>query len=238
MRKFLTVIGVLIIILAVLTEIVLPQILTGMLKEKIAVLTASQQVELSIDSSPRFMIATGRVDEIHSEVVNGKIGELETTDLTLEAQDVQVNMAELLFADKSEPTQRKTIEDYLKSIGKVKMIGVITEDNLKHFLEGRISQLENLQLKMTPEQITATSNVSIMGRSADVELSGTIIADGGDLYFHMTKFNAKNALLRHVQLDRFFGDIKIASAEKLPIGLQFENVELQDGQALLTAVRK
>ena len=238
MRKFLTIIGLLIIILAVLTEIVLPQILTGMLKDKIAQLTASQEVELSIDSSPRFMIATGRVDEVRSNVINGKIGELETTNLTLEAQNVQVNMSELLFMDKSESPHKKTIEDYLKSIGKVKMTGVITEDNLKHFLENRVSQLENLQLKMTPEQITATSNVSIMGRSADLELSGTIIADGGDLYFHMTKLNAKNALLRHVQLDRFFGDIKIASAEKLPIGLKFENVELQDGQALLTAIRE
>ena len=143
-------------------------------------------------------------------------------------------MAELLFGDK---TQRKSVEEYLQSIGKVKMTGVITEDNLKKFLQNKVSQLENLQLKMTPEQITATSEVSIMGRNADLELSGTIIADGGDLYFHMTKLNAKNALLRHVHLDRFFGDIKIASAEKLPIGLRFESVELRDGEALLTAAR-
>ena len=234
MRKFLILIGSLIVVLAVLTEIVLPQILSGMLKDQIARLTYSQEVDLSIDSSPRFMIATGKVDEIHSEVKNGKIGELETADLTLDAANLQVNMSELIFPDEN---KRKTVDEYLKSVGNVKMTGIISEDNLKHFLENKVSQLENLQLKITPEQITATSNVSIMGRNADLELSGTIIADGGDLYFHMTKLNAKNALLRHVHLDRFFGDIKIADASKLPIGLKFENVELAEGQAVLTAVK-
>lgn len=239
MRKFLILIGVLIVILAVLSEIVLPQILTGMLKTKIAEFTYSQEVDLSIDSSPRFMIAAGRVDEIHSEVKNGKIGELETTDLTLNGEKVVVDMPALLFGDKTNDTgRRKTVEDYLKSIGKVEMVGVVNEENLKNFLEHKVSQLENLELKMKQDEITAVSSVKIMGRSADIELSGTIIADDGNLYFRMTKLNVKNALLRHVQLDRFFGDINIAGSDKLPIGLKFDNVEMQEGQAIVTAIRE
>ena len=118
------------------------------------------------------------------------------------------------------------------------MTGIISEDNLKNFLEKKVSHLDNLQLKINPESITATSNLTILGRNADLELSGIIIADGGDLYFRMTKLNAKNAILRHVHLDRFVGDIKIASADKLPIGLKFDSVELQEGQAMLSAVRE
>ena len=239
MRKFLILIGTLVIILAVLSEIVLPQLLTGMLKTKISEFTYSQEVDLSIDSSPRFMIAAGQVDEIHSEVKNGKIGELETTDLKLNGEKVKVDMSALLFGDKTNDTgKHKQVEDYIKSIGKVEMIGVVNEENLKNFLEKRVSQLDNIQLKMTKDEITATSNVNIMGRSADLELRGVIIADEGNLYFRMTNLNVKNAILRHVQLDRFFGDIKIADASKLPIGLKFDNVELQDGQVVLTAIRE
>ena len=237
MRKFLIVIGALIVILIGLTEIVLPQILNTMLKEKIAQLTYSQEVDLSVDSSPRFLIAAGQVDEIHGEVKNGRIGELDTSDITLDAKNVKVDMSALLFGDKvNEEGKHKTVEDYLKSIGNVKMTGIISQDNLRDFLQKKVSQLDNLELKMMPNEITATSNVTIMGRSADLELSGIIIADEGDLYFRMTKLNVKNAILRHVQLDRFFGDIKIASASKLPIGLQFDSVELQEGQALIGAV--
>ena len=237
-RRFLTVIGILFVILFGLTEIVLPHILNNMLKEKIAQLTYSQEVKLSVDSSPRFLIAAGKVDKIYGEVKNGRIGELDTADLKLDAQNVKVDMVSLLFADKTnQEGKRKTVEDYLKSVGNVKMTGVITQDNLRDFLQKKVSQLDNLELKMTPEEINATSNVTIMGRSADIELSGIIIADEGDLYFRMTKLNVKNAILRHVQLDRFFGDIKIVSADKLPIGLKFDSVEMQDGQAILTAVR-
>ena len=238
LRKFLIVIGVLFIILAVLTEIVLPQILTGMLKDKVIELTHSQEVNLSIDSSPRFLIATGQVDKIHSDVQNGRIGELDTVNLSLDAEKINVNMPTLLFSDRvDENGKRLQVEDYIKSIGNIKMVGVINEDNLKNFLTQKVSKLENLNLKMTPEEINATANVNIMRRSADVELSGIIIADEGDLYFRMTKLNIRNALLRHVQLDRFFGDIKIASAEKLPLNLKFDSVELQEGQTILTALR-
>ena len=239
MRRFLIVIGFLIIVLTVLSEIVLPQILSGMLKTKISEFTYSQDVDLSVDSSPRFMIAAGRVDEMHSEVKNGRIGELETTDLKLNGENIIVDMQALLIGDKTNDIgKRKQVEDYIKSIGKVEMVGIVSEENLKNFLEKRVSQLENLQLKMNKDEITATSNVNIMGRSADLELRGIIIADEGNLYFRMTKLNVKNALLRHVQLDRFFGDIKIADASKLPIGLKFDNVELQEGQVVLTAIRE
>ena len=238
MRRFLIVIGILFLILFGLTEIILPQTLNTMLTQKIAQLTYSQQVDLSVDSSPRFMIAAGTVDKIHGQVKNGRIGDLNTSDLTLDAQNVKVNMPALLFADKVDETgKHKTVEDYIKSIGGVKMTGIVTQDNLKEFLQAKVSQLDNLELKITPDEIYATSNVTIMGRSADMELSGIIIADEGDLYFRMTRLNVKNAILRHVQLDRFFGDLKIVSADKLPLGLKFDTVELQEGKALLTAVR-
>ena len=237
MRKFLIVIGILFIILAVLTEIVIPQTISGMLKTRIEGLTHSQEVDLSIDSSPRFLMATGQIDKIHSEVKNGSIGEIEASNLSLDAENINVNMFSLLFGESENAEKRNSIENYLKSIGKVEMVGIINEENLKKFLEQKVSKLENLNVKITAEEIEATANVQIMGRTADVELSGLIIADEGDLYFRMTKLNVRNAILRHVQLDRFFGDIKITDADKLPIGLKFENVELQDGQAILTATR-
>ena len=238
MRKFLIIIGILLIILAVLTEIVLPQILTGMLKTRVETLTQSQEVDLSIDSTPRFLIATGQVDKIYSKVKNGRIGELQTTDLSLDGEKIAVNMSTLLFGEPENVDRHNRIESYIKSIGKLDMVGIVNEENLKNFLEQKVSKLENLEIKIMPKEITATANVQIMGRSAEVELSGLIIADDGNLYFRMTKLNVRNALLRHVQLDRFFGDIKIVDAEKLPIGLKFNNVELQEGQAILTATRE
>ena len=234
MKRFFIFIGTLVVIVAILSEVVLPQILTGMLKNQITKWTASDEVSLSLDSTPRFLIVAGQVDKVQGEVKNGRLGELETTELMLNGEAVKVDMPAILFgADNN----KKQVEQIFKSIGKVELTGIVSEENLKNFLKEKFEQLDNVTVKMVPDEISATANVNIMGRDADIELSGIIIADGGDLYFRMTKLNVRNTLLRHVQLDRFFGDIKIVDGNKMPIGLKFESIEMQDGQTVLKAVR-
>ena len=77
-----------------------------------------------------------------------------------------------------------------------------------------------------------------MGRTADIDVAGIFIVDNGDIYFRATHLNIKNALLRHVNLDRFLGELKIVDSSKLPLNLKFEEVELREGEILLTALRK
>ena len=228
--------GVLLTLLFTITEIILPQLLTGMLREQIVRLTASDAVSLSLDSSPRFMIATGRVDEIRCEVAHGKLGELEADSLSLNGDNIQVDMPAILF-DIKEGNRKIDVETVLKSVGNVEMRGIITEENLKAFLTKKFSQIEQLELKITPETINAIASARVFGRAADVDLDGVVLADGGNLYFRATKLNIHNALLRQIQLDNFFTDMKIVDAEQLPLNLRFTNVELQEGQAIITAIR-
>ena len=231
MKKILAFFGILIVLLLVLAQVVLPQILTQVIK-----LTASDAVSLSLQSTPRFMIAAGRVDEVNCEVAHGKIGELDADSLSLNADKIQVDMPAILFGLKD--GKKLAVDEVLKSVGNVEMRGIITEGNLKDFLTKKFSQIEKLEMKMTPETINAQATARVFGRAADVDLDGIVIADGGDLYFRATRLNIHNALLRHVQLDSFFTDMKIVDSAQLPLDLQFTGVELQDGQAVLTAVRK
>ena len=182
------------------------------------------------------MIAAGRVDEVNCEVAHGKIGELDADSLSLNADKIQVDMPAILFGLKD--GKKLAVDEVLKSVGNVEMRGIITEGNLKDFLTKKFSQIEKLEMKMTPETINAQATARVFGRAADVDLDGIVIADGGDLYFRATRLNIHNALLRHVQLDSFFTDMKIVDSAQLPLDLQFTGVELQDGQAVLTAVRK
>ena len=236
MKKILLFFGILIALLALLAEFVLPNILTGMLRDQVIRVTAAQEVDLSLDSSPRFMIAAGRVDNVHCDAVNGKIGELDTSKLTLEGDNVKVDMPAILFGLK-EGKRHFEVDEVLKSVGNVELTGVITEDNLRDFLMKKFSQIEELQIKMTPVSINAIAKARVLGRAASVDLNGVVIADDGDLYFHATGFNIHNALLRHVQLDNFLADLKIVDADQLPLDLKFSKVEQQDGQTILTAVR-
>ena len=68
-------------------------------------------------------------------------------------------------------------------------------------------------------------------------LAGIFLADNGDIYFQATHLNIKNALLRHVNLDRFLGEVKVLDNQSLPLNLKFDEVELRDGEILLTAIK-
>ena len=235
MKKILLFFGILIALLVVIAQFVLPQILTSMLRDQVIRLTAAQEVDLSLSSSPRFMIAAGRVDEITCDAANGHIGDLDTSQLTLKGENVKVDMPAILFGLKD--NKKLAVDEVLKSVGNVELTGIITEQNLKDFLMKRFSQLEELEIKMTPVSINAIAKARVLGRLASVDLNGIVIADGGDLYFHATGFNIHNALLRHVQLDNFLADLKIVDDEQLPLNLHFTNVEQQEGQTVLTAIR-
>ena len=90
---------------------------------------------------------------------------------------------------------------------------------------------------MSPEGITASGKIKILGREADVEIGGQIVARDGDLYFQMNHINVENAVLRRVNLDKFLGDFNITENVKMPFGLQFRTVEMRQDEAFVKATR-
>ena len=210
--------------------------MTNLLKEKVLSATAAQAVELSLSSSPNARIALGEIDKLHCTATDGKIGELFIKEMTLDGEKIKLDVPEILFPDK-EISSQEHFNKILISADKLELNGIVNEENLKEFLMSKADKIDNLELKISPEEVSATGQVKIIGRTADVELAGVIIADEGDLYFRMTRLNVRNAILRHVQLDRFLGDIKIIERDKLPMGLTFHSVELREGEALLSAAR-
>ena len=227
MRKTLTIVLILFIILSVFAEIIIPQMAESTLQKGIMKQAASNDVQISLDSSPRALIALGSIGTIHGVLHDGQIGELQVSELTLDGEDVRIDLPMLISDNKL----------LLKSAKKLELHGIVTEDNLRELLSRKVERLENLEVRMTSEEVKATANLKIMGRMADVDLTGILLADGGELYFRMKKLNIRNALLRHIEMDNYFGDIQITKPETLPLGFRFEEVTMQDGKTMVTAVR-
>lgn len=237
MKKFLTLMAILLAILIGFLEFVLPKTLSGILEEQITNSTGAQAVNLDLSSSPNFKIAAGIIDKIHGTASSGRLGEIDFKELSLDGEKISLDVKELLFPEKEIPTKDR-MNKILQSAEKLEMHGIITEEDLKSYIATKVDRLENAEVKISPEEISATGQVKIMGRTADVDLAGKFIADDGDIYFQMTRLNVRNALLRHVSLDRFLGDVKILESEKLPLGMKFDSVELREGEAVIAAVRK
>lgn len=236
MKKFLAVIVVLLIAVGAFIQFAVPKALTNYLKEKVTTATHASEVNLSLDALPSAKMALGYFDKIHCTAADATIGELNLKKAQLDGAAIHIDIKELLM-----PTDGISREEHTNRIllaaSNLELSGVITEESLRDFLAQKIDQLKSPQVTMTPEEIMAEGKVKILGREADVQIGGQIIARDGDLYFQMNHINVENAILRRVNLDRFLGDFNITENVKMPFGLQFRTVEMRQGEAFVKATR-
>ena len=236
MKKFLAVIVVLLVAAVAFIQFVVPRALTNYLKDKVTTATRAQDVTLSLDALPGAKIALGYVDKVHCTAADANIGELNLKQAELNGTSIHIDIMELLM-----PTDGISREEHtnrvLKSASSLELSGVITADSLRDYLAQRVDQLKDLQVSMAPDGITASARVKIIGREADVQIGGQIIAREGDLYFQMNHINVENAILRRVNLDKFLGDFNLTEQVKMPFGLQFREVQMREGEAFVKATR-
>ena len=235
MKKFLAFIVVLLIVAGAFVQFAVPKALTNYLKNKVAEMTSAQEVTLSLDSLPSAKIALGYIDSIHCTADDATIGELNLKKAQLDGSSIHIDVKELLLPTDGLSRDERT-ERVLKHASRLELSGVITEDALKDFLIQKIGdQLRSPQVSMTHEGISVEGKVKILGREADVQIGGQIVARDGDLYFQMNHINLENAILRRVNLDKFLGDFNITERVKLPFDMQFRTVEMRQGEAFVTA---
>ena len=234
MKKVFGVLLVLAIVLAVAMEVVLPRFVSGMLKDLVVNSTHATQAEISLSSSPNAKIVLGDVQKVYGTATACEIGDLEFQALTVDGEKVQVDVPEILFPSQNLTDKQRT-EKILKSAKKIEVSGIVTEDGLKKFIENKVDDMENISVKITPQEVTAVGKVKFMGRDADVDVAGMFVVDDGSIYFRATKLDFKNTLVRNVQIDRFLGDVKVLDSSTLPLGLKFSSVQMRDGDILITA---
>ena len=236
MKKFLAVIVVLLVVAGAAVQFVVPQVLTNYLKNRVTDLTHAQEVSLTLDALPAAKISLGHVDKLHCTAADATIGDLNLKQVDLEGDAIKIDVKELLL-----PTEGISREEHtnriLSSAESLELSGVITAESLRDFLARKVDAIKNPMVTMSPEGIAASGKVKILGREADVQLGGQIIARDGDLYFQILHLNLENAVLRRINLDKFLGDVNLTEAVKMPFGLQFRTVEMRDGEAFVKATR-
>ena len=102
----------------------------------------------------------------------------------------------------------------------------------------KMEKVDNLHVQMDTDKISATGQVKLLGRMADITLEGKVLPENGGLYFHMTRLDIRNAVLGQAVLGNFFGDILIFDLYNSPIRAEIDDVQQQAGQVTIKAVRK
>jgi len=234
MKKFLALMGILLLLLLAILQFILPRTVENILATQITKATAATEVDVSLSSSPNFRIALGEIDRSHATASAGYIGDINFKNLTLDAEKVSLDVLELLFPTKDLSAQLRT-QKILQHADNIQLRGVITQDELKNFIAKQDGKFEDPQVSINKDEATATAKVKFLGRTVDLDVAGTFLVNNGSIYFHMTRLNS-NSILSRVNIDTFLSDIKILDGAILPLNLKFDSVELREGEAVITAI--
>lgn len=209
-------------------QLLLPGIIGGNLANRIKEAARAENVTANVRAMPGFMLLAGQMDNLDVVVDNAWLGDIQVSRLTLHGENLQVDYSALDSRDGSA----------IQSADNLELTGVITQQALQDMLVKKMEKVDNLHVQMDADKISATGQVKLLGRMADITLEGKVLPENGGLYFHMTRLDIRNAVLGQAVLGNFFGDILIFDLYNSPIRAEIDDVQQQAGQVTIKAVRK
>lgn len=228
MGKRISILIGIVVLAAAFCQLLLPGIIGGNLANRIKEAARAENVTANVRAMPGFMLLAGQMDNLDVVVDNAWLGDIQVSRLTLHGENLQVDYSALDSRDGSA----------IQSADNLELIGVITQQALQDMLVKKMEKVDNLHVQVDADKISATGQVKLLGRMADITLEGKVLPENGGLYFHMTRLDIRNAVLGQAVLGNFFGDILIFDLYNSPIRAEIDDVQQQAGQVTIKAVRK
>ena len=228
MGKRISILIGIVVLAAAFCQLLLPGIIGGNLANRIKEAARAENVTANVRAMPGFMLLAGQMDNLDVVVDNAWLGDIQVSRLTLHGENLQVDYSALDSRDGSA----------IQSADNLELTGVITQQALQDMLVKKMEKVDNLHVQMDADKISATGQVKLLGRMADITVEGKVLPENGGLYFHMTRLDIRNAVLGQAVLGNFFGDILIFDLYNSPIRAEIDDVQQQAGQVTIKAVRK
>ena len=228
MGKRISILIGIVVLAAAFCQLLLPGIISGNLANRIKEAARAENVTANVRAMPGFMLLAGQMDNLDVVVDNAWLGDIQVSRLTLHGKNLKVDYSALDSRDGSA----------IQSADNLELTGVITQQDLQDMLVKKMEKVDNLHVQMDTDKISATGQVKLLGRMADITLEGKVLPENGGLYFHMTRLDIRNAVLGQAVLGNFFGDILIFDLYNSPIRAEIDDVQQQAGQVTIKAVRK
>lgn len=215
------------VLLIIFLQFVFPSLLENTVRTRLSDKLATHDVIVRLSSAPNIAMASGKVDSFSALSHGAKIGDVYFEEISAAGENLEIDIISLLAHN----------ELIFNQAQNVKFKGIITELNLKELIR-RDEKLQNVEVKITPEEILATSSFKVFGQEAEAELSGNVIVENGALVFKMRRLNVKNSMLGTVKLNSLFSDITLVNRGRLPFNAEFTDTKLADGKVFIEAGRE
>ena len=225
MRKiFVSLIFIIVVALLGATYI-LPGYISKQISERVSKNLQTESVQATVDSTPSFKLLSGQIDVLDIQANDVKLDKVNMTKLSVEGQDLQISVQDLLLARHLVITSAKNLV----------IKGVIDESALTKLLSEKVDKFSDIAVTINPDYIEAVGKISFLGQEATIHVKGNVVLDGKNLFFRVTDAETQNSLFGKIGIS-ITKDVLLASADKLPLeGAKFTRVEQQNGQILIEA---
>ena len=181
----------------------------------------------TIWTDPAILVLSGQFDKVELSAENARLGQVMVQHMDLTGKNVHLGLSSMLGGEFLS----------VQSADELKLTGTVSETTLKELLQNKVDKLESLEVHIAADKVSASGQVKLGGRMADVVIEGRAFEEDGSIYFKMSKLDIKNALLGKAVLQNFFGDILLVDFKKLPWGIEVDDVVQQDGAIVIMASR-
>lgn len=225
MNRRLKAIIIVIVALAVLSELLLPWAAGAFMANGMKQLTAAEDVTVKAVKTPAVSMVNGRFDRVLVNAVNAKIDKFVFNELTLALENVKINMGALLG-------QRTLVID---SVQNIDLTAVISQEELSRYLNQAVKGVRGAEVTIGGGKVRITSSYLLAGiASMSITLEGRIVGDGHKLKFVTDQFLLNNAGGKNIS-GSFLAGIPLVDLRKLPFGVEIKAVTMEDGKVTVHA---
>lgn len=226
MKKFLLLIIILLLIVFGIGWFALPKMVESGLEGYLAEKVPSEKIEVKMDLQNPLLLLAGTVSHIRADGSRVTLDPLTYDHLTIDLNHVKFNMLKLVTEHRFEP----------ESIGGGTLGATLTAADLQTYLQGRVDNIDNLQVEIDDRQINVTGDVDLAGL-----LSGTVLVSGEPLLYdnvlqiRPTDLKFNNMGFAGVATN-FMKPIKVYDFRDFPWLVTANKVELSNHSVVMTAL--
>lgn len=217
------------ILFLVCIEFIIPPVAENSIVQQVKEYEKTEDVTFTLDSSPRFLISFGRIDRAHLEIRNGYLENYKIDTQIVEFTNTRLD-AKKFFLD----------GEMVFGNDEIDYSCIVTDENLRAIVESKLPSLKLGdfrigEIKTSPDGIRISGKYSIVGREADVNVTGIVAVENGKLLVRMTDLNVNSPILRQVNLDNVAREVVLIDDENMPFSLKLDRAEMRDGSISIFA---
>ena len=229
MRKRLLLISVgLLLIVALVAEVMLPQVASDAVAQGMKELTSSAQVQAQVIKRPALGMLAGNFDKITVDATDARVDKIAFSQFRATFTEVQLDRERLYF--------RRVV--VLEQVKDVDVMAVITQEEVTRYINQNVKGVKNATVIMDKGKMQVTSSFAFGGlATVAITLEGRIVGDGQKIKFVTDRFLLNNAVAGNIG-GALLAEIPLVDLKKVPFGVTVRDIALEQGKLTLYADNK